>query len=222
MSLIKTKSMQRKMFMRLIISIIFWMPLSHYSFSQIAREGKVQYNILGVKPTFKEINVFYQHNLLKKVSAFLEVGYEARYMKEYVRYSAFHLGVLPVLASSGFIAETGIIFHLKRTDFLISCQYKFNHIEKGEDVRWNLFDGVYENIYTRDDHKITLKTYWILNPEDRVQFYLGCGLRGVKSYQWEPELRRNYSANYTWQRYWAVPTLHVGIRIPVLKQQSAH
>lgn len=211
--------MNFKSLLRIIFGIISFMILSHVSNAQIERDGDSRYNILGIKPTIKHINVFYQSALSQQVSAFVEVGYEFRYMREYTRYTALHLGILPTLASQGPSIETGFIFHLKTVDFLLSSQYRFNRIEKGTDVYFGFFDGGFEDTYTRDDHKLSIKANWILNPEDSFQFFIGCGVTGVKTYEWNIG-QRSYVSNYNWVRYWALPTFHLGVRVAIVKKES--
>ncbi|MDP4762357.1 MAG: hypothetical protein NWQ55_13155 [Salibacteraceae bacterium] len=213
------KTMNIKSLRRIIFGIIGCMFLYLFCNAQIERDGDTRYNIIGIKPTIKHINVFYQSALTQKVSAFVELGYEFRYMREYTRYTALHLGILPTMASQGPSIETGFIFHLKTVDFLLSSQYRFNRIEKGTDVYFGISDGGYEDTYTRDDHKLTIKANWILNPEDRFQFFIGCGVKGVKTYEWDVG-RREYIPNYNWIRYWALPTYHLGVRVAIAKKES--
>lgn len=200
-----------------IIFCISFSPVGR-SFCQIIKDESERFDIIGIRPTLKHINLFYQHAVSPNTSVYIDAGYEFRYIKQYQRFTALQLGFLPSLASQGVLGEAGFIFHLDNTDLMLGCQYKFSHIRQGEDYYLTVSDGSFEDVYTRDDHKITVKLNWIFNPQQRVQYYLGCGVRVARAYHWNVGEPRNYSDRNTWTKQWIIPTVHLGIRIAALRK----
>jgi hypothetical protein len=210
-----------KSILPVIFGILFYIIPAKPLSAQIAKDESERFDIIGIRPTLKHINLFYQHAIAPNTSVFVDAGYEFRYIKEYERITSLQLGFLPSLASQGVLAETGLILHLNNIDLMLSIQYKFSHIKQGSDYYITVSDGSFEDIYTRDDYKLTAKINWIFNPEDRVQFYLGFGVRGARAYHWQVGQPRNYSALYTWEKQWVVPTAHLGIRIIALRSSRS-
>lgn len=201
-----------------ICALITLSPLK--SLGQIINDQRPYFSGFGIRPTIKHVNIFYQKHIGSNTSLLVESGFEFRYIQNYERFSSLQLGVYPVLASQGFMLETGVIKHLAKTDFLLSLQYKFNHIKEGTDVTWGISDGRLESTYFRDDHKATLKFIWQFYPLKRFQLYSGFGLRGVKSYSWPITYDRDYHSNFTDIKYWIAPTLHFGLRVFVFKKET--
>jgi len=92
--------------------------LSIQLFSQEANDSFKKYN-LGSRIQFNQVHIILGFKINNNVEILTQAGYQFRYIESYERISRIRLGVLPMLASSGFMYEFGLLSTQKKNQFLL-------------------------------------------------------------------------------------------------------
>ncbi|MCO4805924.1 hypothetical protein OAA53_01525 [Salibacteraceae bacterium] len=192
-----------------ILCIAFFIAFQCCAFAQ--DNSSAPKHFIGFTPVFNQFRISYLYHYDASRSYYADVGYQFRYIPSYERLSRVQIGVLPILASHGPLAEVGIAGKVKTHMISLGVLYKLNFIESGHDSYVEYLDGLNleERLYSREDHHIVIKGIWMFRSQHVMQPYLGIGIKGVLSkydiiFSTMPDIAG---------RIWFSPTYHVGIRI---------
>jgi len=185
--------------------------LSIQLFSQEANDSFKKYN-LGSRIQFNQVHIILGFKINNNVEILTQAGYQFRYIESYERISRIRLGVLPMLASSGFMYEFGLLSTQKKINFYYGCQFKHTKILEGRDtyLDWRDLSTINDN-YSRQDLSINLKSQVSVRVNKLMEPYLGIGIRGTRTFY---DFSGTFSDEF---KYHVTPSLHMGIRFIFLE-----